>query len=307
MRKKLLAAWDNYWFAPRKWDKENLGLFRICFYLLCIIIFFLAYNENTLYADEFFYQPVFFYKIFNSVHQMPEAFIVAKVFFYLSCFFSMIGLFTFIMTKVAFVSAFFLFAPFQNYGSYQHLGSTIIISMLIVSLSACADSFSVDEYLAKKRNPEFAGPENYYVWPLALLKFVWCFIFFTAGLLKILTNDLDWFRYNMLGIFIERFNPLYNFNMSNALSVWLRETITAHYWFGRVATVLAVMLELSMPLILFSKRLKAPLLFLGFLFLFCVMILMGHHFYYTLLPYILGIFFLEINVVEKLKQAKKLA
>lgn len=303
---KISQHWKVFWFKGHANERENLGLFRIIFYLLCMIIFFVSFKIHTLFVDEAYYEPVFFYSFIDSFHQSQDLYFFAKVAFYAFSFLSLVGFLTPIVTKLAFLSAFYLFAPFQNYGSYQHLGSTIIIGMLIVSLSACGDAYSVDSYLRKRNNiPLKELPSGGYTWPLTMLKFVWCFIFFSAGILKLATGGWDWLRFNMLGIFLERLDFLYAFNTPNPLSVGIRKIIQENYWIGRIATIGAVLLELAMPVMYYGKKSLYVILILTIAFLLGIMVVMGHHFYYTLLPYLLGIIFLEFNVVDYLSSIFK--
>ena len=298
--------WDSFWFPKYDNEKENLGIFRIVFYFFIMVEF--SYSTMThmpTYAEEMFYDPVVFFRIFTPIHQSVEIFNIFKIAFYVFSFLAGIGFATPVTSKLVLLSAFYICAPLQNYGAYQHLGSTFLLPVLIMSLSKCGDAISVDSYLSKYKYYIFKPKSFYsgeYVWTIKLLQVSFCFIFFSSAILKFSAGGGEWLRYNMLGIFLERFDFLYKFNKPNAISEFLRNFIREHYWIGRISTIATICLELSMPLMLVSKKFIKPLLIMAIIFLIGVMVLMGHHFWYTLLPYIVAIIFLQNNFYKLLKK-----
>jgi hypothetical protein len=228
-------------------------------------------------------------------------YLYTKFSLYLFAFMSLIGFLTPIATKLCVLAAFIFLAPWQNYGFYHHFSNVFLINALIMSFSTCGHSFSIDSIIAKKypRYPfrsrhTFVGE---YTWPLQLLKFFWCYIFFSAIVLKLVSSGSNWLSANILGellIHADNYYVLYK-ERGFQFSRLLRKVIVEHYWLGRLGTLAVVSLEAIMPLILFYKASVKFLVPAGVLMFIIVYITMGHLFIFSTMPLVLAILFLEIN------------
>lgn len=105
---------------------------------------------------------------------------------------ALLGLFTRLSMGLAALSLFFVIGFFYNFsGAVYHHGHMIVMTVLILSLSRCGETLSLDRVLGKKEAPR--RPSWHYGWPLQLIKVWVVLVFVTSGYQKLAYGDgLNW-------------------------------------------------------------------------------------------------------------------
>ena len=137
------------------------------------------------------------------------------------------------------------FAPLEsiwNGGNPYLRGFTIsVIALLTVAASASAGEFRE----LQRRSWEHR-------WPVVLIQFVFCSMYFFAGLSKLVTSGLEWMTAENMRLVILGLDQVLSFpgGRSGALFVADRP------WLAAAVGVIGIAFELIFPLALFSRRVR---------------------------------------------------
>jgi hypothetical protein len=171
----------------------------------------------------------------------------------------------------------------QNMGLVFDQESTLMLGLIVLTV---APAFPVTPLsLVRSRgkiSPATAAEVSWrYSWPLQLLKLVLVYIMFSAGLLKLYFGGFYWLTQNV--VYAIATDPEQHRRAGVVV-----EFMARHESLCRVFTILGFLLELSFPLILFSKTLRPPLLAAAFSMLLGIWILIRIHFAFYMAPLFLA-------------------
>ena len=246
IKKQLSAALENFWFKDS--SAINLGIYRIIFYFIAACIFYQTETALIPRLDEILYYPVLFYRLLGFSHQTVDGLALARTLGIVSSGLAMIGLFTRTSMALCFLSGFYLFSARYQYGFTHELESCFVIALLIFASSSAGLVMSLDCRFRKRiKQSSYVGE---FFWPIQLIRFTWCFLFFTAFVWKILSSGLQWFQYDMLKIFFLRFADYYAVltRPTANISLELRNLLISSEYLGIVLNLITILLEATMPL-----------------------------------------------------------
>lgn len=123
----------------------------------------------------------------------------------------------------------------------------------IYRMSPASQVFSVDTFLIRRFMPSLKSQNEIPRWPLLLIWLNWSLMFFSAAIAKLKISGLNWIFSNNL-----RNHIIFNqFWFHSRKTSWeLGSTIVQFPILCQVAAASVLLLELSMPLIIFSKRFR---------------------------------------------------
>lgn len=191
---KLRAGIYNFFFAPRL--PGNLGFCRVIFFGLMLWFHWpVDFTVWSALPASFDQNP---FPLFDAL-RLPVASVktvaVIEGFWKFSLLLACIGFLTRISAATAFVLGLYLLGIPHNFGKAGHGDGVLIITMAILALSRCGDSWSLDRLLRSYR----AGPpvaasaaSGEYNWPVKMVWLLSSLVFFAAGVAKLRYSGLEW-------------------------------------------------------------------------------------------------------------------
>jgi predicted DCC family thiol-disulfide oxidoreductase YuxK len=290
----LGERWNNFWFKPV--PPDNLALCRIIlfgtmflFYVLTPHLFptwgwhqeFSAWGE----VSDVFWSPIWLFERLHIPRFSTEVLAVLQAIWRLALAFSCIGFFTRCSTATSFILGLYLFGLPNNFGRTHHLDTILVFAFLIMAVSRCGDSWSVDHLIRTARygsdssgdRPILSGE---YTWPVRTIWLVMSLVLFAAGVSKIRHSGLGWITSDSMGIFLTQSN--YHDTDAEPLTSW-GLNLAQFPWAPHLLAAAAVMLELGFPIALFSRRARWFIVPSGALMQFGIAILMGPNFYQSMI------------------------
>lgn len=244
----------HFWFEPT--DPLNLGLCRVLFFG----VFFLFYLPQDFSGwgevSDVFWTPIPLFEILHIPVLSSSLLVVVQNIWKLSLALSCLGLFTRASTVSSFILGLYLLGLPQNFGETHHYDALVVIVFGIMALSRCGDACSIDRLIRKARRggdspiqrPQMSGE---YTWPVRAVWLMLALIFFGAGVSKLRHSGLEWiFSDNMALLLI---HPYYYTTTNDPLASW--GLFLAQYkWLYRPMAAATIVLEVSYPLALISRR-----------------------------------------------------
>lgn len=274
-----MKRWNAFWFPAL--SPQALGLFRFFFYGSVLALVTTIPNvfpqlhtafEKRLFFFELFALPLVSVESYEQLRWIWQGAVVCAA----------LGFCTQITSWISFLLAFYLLGYQYNF-AYTHQSDTmIVLSLLVVAMSPSGSALSVDAWLRKKfpRLNRALPPAFCFGWALQFMKVLWCFIFLSSVLLKFRTTGSEWLNYNILHlIYAKKFPLALGSESMQALGLGLRAWLAESPGFCRFLTWGALVLELSMPLALFSRRAAVVLVSLGVVMFFVVWLTFSHYFF----------------------------
>ena len=177
---------------------ENLGIFRILFFLTPLLYFAISFETFTHMIYPWVHMPegnregLFLIGDMYNVLPLNETIAVfIGVLWWLSALFSLIGLFTNLSIALFALSTFYILGIPQFHGEVNHTHYLIWFSF-ILACSPCGDAFSID--LLRKGQYRYFIPvqSTSYTLPLSFIALLLGIIYFFPGFWKIWSCGLDW-------------------------------------------------------------------------------------------------------------------
>lgn len=285
----LVTAWNDFWFRPA--PPDYLGFCRMLFFAGALVLLVpWHFAEWAQISDLFLYPTWPFIPLHPPV--LPYGVLaVLQVVFWLSMVFGCIGLFTRPSAAVASTLMFYFQALEDSHGKTHHFNLVMIFVFAFMAIARSGDSWSIDRWWKKRRGAaQPIAPSGEYTWPF---KMVWLYtacLLFAAGVSKMRMSGIgyvtsDHLRYILLeqrAYFPEWINttPFVNSPFfPSDMNLWL----AGHPLLCKVLMAGAIVLELTFPLALFSRRARIILAPSGFLMLMSFSALIGPPHYTHLL------------------------
>ncbi|HMO25566.1 MAG TPA: hypothetical protein PKB10_04790 [Tepidisphaeraceae bacterium] len=162
-----------------------------------------------------------------------------------------IGLYTRLSLAVAVVFGYYLLALPNQFGKVGHGDGILVFALLILMFSRCADAWSVDRLLARRRgfpvHPIVPGRD--YFWPIQLVRLLTCVVFFAAGYAKLANSGWDWVFSNNLALVLRQHHVIPTINPVVDWGLWIADRA----WVYQPMAFMTILVELALPLALFSK------------------------------------------------------
>lgn len=145
-----------------------------------------------------------------------------------------------------------LFGMVHSYGYFTHIYLPIALLLFILAGSRAADQLSADRWM--KKNP--TKGKSHYEWPIILVQLLFCLIFMSAAIAKLRLGGWQWATGDTLQNYVLRSYMLYGENHPWAASFSMNRWLANKAELCKILGFFTLILELSTPLALFSRRLR---------------------------------------------------
>lgn len=259
--------WDSFWFEPS--EPTDLGVSRALFYSVLFVAYFSYDVSGYPTVAPVFWQPVWAFRVLHLPVFSPPVLHLLQIIWKVSLVAAAVGLSTRLSTWTAFVLGFYLIGLPFCYGYASHYAALPIFILLLLALSRCGDAFSLDAY-----GQWAAAPSGEYTWPLRAVWVLLACVFLLAGVAKLRASGLAWVTSDFFAFTLRRANYPLGRVAPAPLTEW-GLWIAQHPWLCRFLAGSSLLCELAYPLTLFSRRLRAPLIFAMFSMLVGVKVVLG--------------------------------
>ncbi len=243
----MRARWENFWFASA--DPLDLAVARFLFFGIVLIFFQNFMNLKWATVPMELWQPISFFR-FTASLRLSESAVQNIIYLWnVATLFACVGFITPVSASVSALLSTYLIGLGYCYGNIHADGPMVIIISFILALSPCANAFSCDAVItgATKRNKEIP------IWTFKLIWLVWSLMFFSAALCKLKFSGLSWVTTNNLRDWII-FNHYNYYFRRNGWDIGL--FIAQFPRLCQFAAAAVIAMELSVPMILISSRLR---------------------------------------------------
>ena len=210
----------------------------------------------------------------------PRGMTLLKVAMVVSLLLSTTGLFTFFSSKTSFLLVLFYQGLVRSFGHFNHDEMLGVYCLAVLAFTPCADEFSLDQRLRKKRSdrPAFA-----YAYPILLMQLLMAWTYFSSVLIKLRTAGLSYFSADNLPS-LAIYHSLDNLHdTSFRLAFWLPQ-VRAYLPF---AVGLVLLWEFIFPLAVFFPKVRWWILGAGIAFHLSTLFFMNIFFPHQLALYLL--------------------
>lgn len=204
----------------------------------------------------------------------PSSMVWLKTAMTLSLLFSAAGLLTIISTKTSLLLVLFYQGLLRSFGHFNHDEMLAVYCLVVLAFTPCADAFSVDSWLArkKKERPYFA-----YAYPILLMQLLVAWTYFSSAIIKVRVAGLKYLSVDNLPA-LAIFHSLDNLHDTSFRLAFRLPELQAYLPF---VVGFILVWELLFPLAIFWRRLRWWILGVGIIFhlstLFVMNIFFPHH------------------------------
>jgi len=294
----LRKHWNRFWFEAV--SPDNLGLCRIVLYGTMFLYYVLTpwlfpswgYHEDFVpwgSVSRVFWSPVWLMSVLHLPPASTQMIQAMQIVWRAALAFSCIGLFTRISTVASFVLGFYLFGLPASFGRIHHQEHVLIFSFLIMAFSRCGDAWSVDALIRKARAGTIPPPpviSGEYTWPVRMIWVVIALTYFAAGVSKVRHSGFEWVASGNMSYFL--MSQYYHVSDADPLTslglVLARGSVLPH-----LLAASGVVLELALPIALFSRRSRWFLVPGAASMQFGIAMLMGPNFYQMIICQLLWV------------------
>lgn len=247
MSVQLAKRWSTFWFAPA--SPLNLGVCRVLFYG-ALLVFYIRYDYSELaHLPPELWRPISFFRTFGLEAPSGATILTFQWLWRATLLLSCLGVATRVCTAASFVLGIYLIALPHNFARASHTDAVVVLTLAVMAMSHCGDAFSVDSWRRRRRaTVDAAQPSGEYTWPVRAVWLVICLAFFAAGVAKLRASGLAW-------ITSDQFSNLMLLATVDHAALTTFGQVLGRY--PRICSVLAgaaVVLEISAPLAVVSRR-----------------------------------------------------
>ena len=247
--------WRRFWFAPT--SALNLGIARSAFFALLLLIYWSRDSSGWATVPEVLWTPIPLFRALQLHAGSEQVLRALDLVWKASLLLGAVGLLTRVSTTVAFGLGVYLLGLPHNFGKIHHSSAIVVLVLGILALSRSGDAWSLDRLILRSRlaprgdrgSSEPVGAE--YTWPIRLIWVTMAMALFSAGLSKMRASGLAWILSdNMAAILISHqytHRPLADWGL----------LVAGFPWLARMAAGGSVIMELSAPVALMSRRARA--------------------------------------------------
>jgi len=294
----LRKHWNRFWFEAA--SPDNLGLCRIVLFGAMFLYYVLAPRlfPSWGYLADFvpwgsvsraFWSPVWLISVLHLPPASTQVLGAMQIVWRMALLFGCLGLFTRVSTAISFVFGFYFFGLPASFGRIHHAEHVLIFSFLIMAFSRCGDAWSIDALIRKARTGAIQEPpalSGEYTWPVRMLWVVMALMYFAAGVSKIRHSGFEWINSDTMATFLVA--HAYHISMADSLTSW-GPVLARTVMIPRLLAAFGMIVELAMPLALFSRRFRCLLVPSIALMQFSIAALLGPNFYQLILCQLLWV------------------
>jgi hypothetical protein len=297
---RIAQRWNDFWFTPASAD--NLGLCRVIFYGTMLLFYLLTpvlfpswgWHENFSEwgtVSMVFWHPIWLFARFHIPRFSTEILTVVELIWRMALALSCIGLFTRLSTAVSFILGLYLFGLPNSFGKTHHLDTVMVFCFLVMAVSRCGDAWSVDRLIRTTRHRAESLAQRRtlsgeYTWPVRTIWVVTSLVLFAAGFSKLRHSGLQWITGDTMAIYLVQAN--YHLTDAEPLTSW-GLNLAQSPRLSHLLAAAAVLLEITFPIALFSRRARWFILPSGALMQLGIAVLLGPNFYQMMMCYSLWV------------------
>jgi hypothetical protein len=284
----LRQRWNHFWFQAA--SPDNLGLCRIVLFGTMFLYYMImprlfpswGYLENFVpwgSVSRVFWSPVWLISVLHLPPASTEVLETVQIAWRASLLFSCVGLFTRVSTAISFGFGLYLFGVAASFGRIHHTEHILIFSFLIMACSRCGDAWSIDALIRKAKAPaipETREMSGEYTWPVRLIWVVIALIYFAAGISKLRHSGFEWITSDSMSNYL--ISHAYHISVTDPLTSW-GPALTRTVVIPKMLAAFGMILELALPIALFSRRARWVLAPSVALMQLGVAVLLGPNFY----------------------------
>jgi hypothetical protein len=250
--KQLRTSWNCFWFKPI--HPADLCAPRFVFFAAVFLFYFLEDFGAWASMPSELWHPISFFQFFRQ----PSAgwVIFLSQVWKTSLLLSAIGFLTPVFLPIAASLGLYMIGLQFCFGFIHEANANIALYSLVLACSPCGERLSVDS-LIRKKYPGWCGraKSEILAWPIKLIWVIWCCMFISAAFSKLQHTGVAWVTGDGLRdkfVLNQYHFSFRHFDFVGSLAFWIAR-------FPRLCNFLAglvLALELSVWLILFSRRLR---------------------------------------------------
>ncbi len=267
----VTQRWNWFWFEPS--TPVNLAICRILLFGGLIVAYPYSYVLNWGSVPDYFWHPIHLFRWLHIPTVTNETIVALTAIHLASMACSCIGLFTRTNMVISTLLATYLFGIQHNYGRTYHEECVPIMIMAAMCFSRCADAYSVDRWIAKKRSKTPIAPmapSAAYTWPIRLIWVYMSMAFFAAGLAKIDHGGWVWFVSDQM-----KWNILSHFYLEKTVPTDLGLWVAKSDLLCKLMCWYTVISECAGPVALISTRWRMPVALSWFALQMGIWLMMG--------------------------------
>lgn len=248
----VVAWWRRFWFDPS--SPTNLGVSRCVFFALLFAIYVARDSSAWAEVPRAMWAPIPLFQILHLSVAPAEVLRILDWIWKGSLVLSCIGLRTRVSTAVAFALGFYLLGLPHNFGKIHHSTGMVVLILGILAAARSGDGWSCDRLLRSVRRDKeqhlhrASGLDAEYTWPVRLVWVVIALALFAAGVSKMRASGLSWITTENMELTLIAHQ--YTHRPATSWGLW----VAAHHWLSRALAAGSVVLELSAPVALVSRR-----------------------------------------------------
>jgi hypothetical protein len=261
------SAWESFWFD--KEDPSALAVVRIAFYGFLLLTSWKFWGIPRPWADvpAEFWDPVGLFALLPRPNVVRID--VLWPVWHIALGFACVGLFTRAATIVSFLLGLYLVGVSGMFGVLSHTNHVEIITLGILAAAPCGDAWSIDALRKSARNPS-----GDYRWPIQTIRVAVMFVYFSAGVAKLIHSGFRWISSETLAIYVARGNSYYYDYEYPPKGGWAMDLVRAG-WPVHVMAASTLAFELLFPLAVLSKRARILLVPSAVMMNVCAFFFMG--------------------------------
>jgi hypothetical protein len=242
----MFNTWERFWLRPA--SAASLAMFRIAFYSAVLLIYLNLDDRPWAQLSPVFWMPITVFHFLPGFWRSTIFIGWVQTLWKISLAAAAVGILTRIAAVYAAVAGVFLLGLANNFGKINHVDGIVAVILCILCVSRIADDLSLDAVI----RPRSATPSEY-GWPLKLVRVMFTLVFFAAAIAKLRASGLQWMTADNIRYLL--LSHAYTNQPPTNVGLWIAQ----YRWLCGICAVGTVALELSMPLALFSERLRYPL------------------------------------------------
>jgi hypothetical protein len=242
---RWIDQWRDFWFKPQ--GPSNLGFCRFLYLMIVLYLYRGSDFSQLAYIDIQNWKPTWLFVILRLPIASIDGFQILGVVWKISLLLGAIGLLTRLSLSVSFGLGFYLLGMVHNWGKINHGSAIVILVLGVLMCSRCADGWSLDRLIARRRGKEPAKDSGEYCWPVRTVWLIVSIIMFAAGFAKMRGAGLQWMNGDNLAILLLQHQLHYGGFAPTEWGLWLARRT----WLCLILSVMTIVLELFTFLAMF--------------------------------------------------------
>lgn|GEM_PF-4044972 len=234
----------------------SLGRIRLLFFGLALVLFWKTSFQGVSSLDPVFWYPFSFFHLVDAPSLSITSAAALTILWKVSLALSAIGLISQISIPIAALLGTFLFGLRSGFGATIHSQCYFLLSCWIFAFARCSESFSLDARFFPIEKPQILAREKLglYGWPIALLQFLFLWIYFSSAVSKLTQQGLAWATAENFSAILRYAGATYRWSSIGALNMGTHTWLLNQRPLLEILAPLALLTELLAPVAFFFRK-----------------------------------------------------